>query len=209
MKPVHLEFDFVELPKDAEKPKPALPHYDQPQNDNERLLNYQWEYKNGDQNALNSIYTLGYKIALKYISTKAQKNRHIAELCRSDREEKAHNAATYIVEQYLKRPDFEIKNSMTGYLYKRVEFELYGKNTRHCDKMLIFYGDVPASKEAKKKYYYIVKDNNTGNSEIFESYEEMHLDPRFKTLRKKRLVEGIRYGKTWKNYNFDILEVNE
>ena len=75
--------------------------------------------------------------------------------------------------------------------------------------MLIFYGDVPASKEAKKKYYYIVKDNNTGKSETFESYEEMHLDPRFKKLRKKRLVEGIRYGKTWKNYNFDILEVNE
>ena len=30
-----------------------------------------------------------------------------------------------------------------------------------------------------------------------------------KTLRKKRFVEGVRYGKTWKNYSFDILEVNE
>ena len=211
MKPVQLDFDFGELPnEEAEKPKPALPHFDNPKCDNERLLNYQWAYKeNGDQNALNSMYTLGYKIALKYISNKAQKNRHIAELCRSDKEEKAHNAATYIVEQYLKRPGFVIKNSMTGYLYKRVQFELYGKNMRHCDQMLIFYGDVPASKEAKKKYYYIVKDKNTGKSETFESYEEMHLDPRFKTLRKKRLVEGIRYGKTWKNYNFDILEVNE
>ena len=211
MKPVQLDFDFDELPnEEAEKPKPALPHFDNPKCDNERLLNYQWAYKeNGDQNALNSMYTLGNKIALKYISNKAQKNRHIAELCRSDKEEKAHNAATYIVEQYLKRPDFVIKNSMTGYLFKRVQFELYGKNTRHCDKMLIFYGDVPASKEAKKKFYYIVKDNDTGKSETFESYEEIHMDPRFKTLRKKRFVEGIRYGKTWKNYSFDILEVNE
>ena len=123
--------------------------------------------------------------------------------------EKAHNAASYIVEQYLKRPDFVIKNSMTGYLFRRVQFELYGKNRRHCDKMLIFYGDVPASKETKKKFYYIVKDNNTGKSETFESFEEMHLDPRFKTLRKKRYVDGVRYGKTWKNYIFDILEVDE
>ena len=207
MKPVLLEFDFGELPQTKQTPTP--PHYDQPRNDNERLLNYQWEYKNGDKSALNAMYKLGCKIALKYINANARKNRHIGELSYSEKEEKAHNAASYIVEQYLKRPDFVIKNSMTGYLYKRVQFELYGKNTRHCDQMLIFYGDVPASKEAKKKYYYIVKDNNTGKSETFESYEEMHLDPRFKTLRKKRLVEGIRYGKTWKNYNFDILEVNE
>lgn len=210
MKPVHLEFDFGELPnEEAEKPKPALPHFDNPKCDNERLLNYQWEYKEyGDKSALNAMYQLGYKIALKFINAKAQKNRHIADLCRSDKEEKAHNAATYIVEQYLKRPDFVIKNSMTGYLYKRVQYELYGQNTRQCDRMLIFYGDVPESKEAKKKYYFIVKDKNTGKSETFESFAEMHLDPRFKSIRKKRFVEGIRYGKTWKNYSFDFIEVN-
>ena len=127
MKPVQLEFDFGELPnEEAEKPKPALPHFDQPQNDNERLLNYQWAYKeNGDQNALNSMYTLGYKIALKYISTKAQKNRHIAELCRSDKEEKAHNAITYIIARYLRVKDFSIRESFTSYLYLRVQHELF------------------------------------------------------------------------------------
>ena len=125
--PIQLEFEFDELPKEnkAEKPKPALLHYDQPRNDNERLLNYQWEYKNGDQNALNSMYTLGYKIALKYISTKAQKNRHIAELCRSDKEEKAHNAITYIIARYLRDKDFVIIRSFTGYLYLRVQHELF------------------------------------------------------------------------------------
>ena len=136
MKPVQLEFDFVELPKEAEKPKPALPHYDQPQNDNERLLNYQWEYKNGDQNALNSMYTLGYKIALKYISTKAQKNRHIAELCRSEKEEKAHNAITYIIARYLKVSDFAIRESFTAYLYLRIQHELF--YTRKVDKIVRF-----------------------------------------------------------------------
>ena len=186
-----------------------LPYYDTPTNDNQRLLNLQLKYKVNGGKYLGEMYKLLYEIAYKNINKLSEQSQKIKNMDAAERMEKAHNAATYIVEQYLKRPDFVIKNSMTGYLFKRVQFELYGKNMRHCDQMLIFYGDVPASKEAKKKYYYIVKDNNTGKSETFESYEEMHLDPRFKTLRKKRLVEGIRYGKTWKNYNFDILEVNE
>ena len=186
-----------------------LPYYDTPMNDNQRLLNLQLKYKLNGGAYLGDMYKLLFEIAYKNINKLSEQSQKIKNMDAAERMEKAHNAASYIVEQYLKRPDFVIKNSMTGYLFKRVQFELYGKNTRHCDKMLIFYGDVPASKEAKKKFYYIVKDNDTGKSETFESYEEMHLDPRFKTLRKKRLVEGIRYGKTWKNYSFDILEVNE
>lgn len=186
-----------------------LPYYDTPTNDNQRLLNLQLKYKVNGGKYLGEMYKLLYEIAYKNINKLSKQSQKIKNMDAAERMEKAHNAATYIVEQYLKRPDFAIKNSMTGYLFKRVQFELYGKNTRQCDRMLIFYGDVPASKEAKKKYYYIVKDNDTGKSEAFESYEEMHLDPRFKTLRKKRFVDGIRYGKTWKNYSFDILEVNE
>ena len=186
-----------------------LPYYDTPTNDNQRLLNLQLKYKVNGGKYLGEMYKLLCEIAYKNINKLSEQSQKIKNMDAAERMEKAHDAATYIVEQYLKRPDFAIKNSMTGYLYKRVQFELYGKNTRHCDRMLIFYGDVPASKEAKKKYYYIVKDNNTGKSETFESFEEMRLDPRFKTLRKKRFVDGIRYGKTWKNYSFDILEVNE
>ena len=186
-----------------------LPYYDTPTNDNQRLLNLQLKYKLNGGAYLGDMYKLLFEIAYKNINKLSEQSQKIKNMDAAERMEKAHNAASYIVEQYLKRPDFVIKNSMTGYLFKRVQFELYGKNMRHCDKMLIFYGDVPASKEAKKKFYYIVKDNDTGKSETFESYEEIHLDPRFKTLRKKRFVEGIRYGKTWKNYSFDILEVNE
>ena len=179
------------------------------ESDDQQLFNLQNRLKNGDAQAMAEMYENLVTIAYKTINDQSNINAKIKALSADERKQKAHDAATYIIEQYLRRPDFVIKNSMTGYLFKRVQFELYGKNMRHCDQMLIFYGDVPASKEAKKKYYYIVKDKNTGKSETFESYEEMHLDPRFKTLRKKRLVEGIRYGKTWKNYNFDILEVNE
>ena len=137
MKPVQLEFDFVGLPKEAEKPKPALPHYDQPQNDNERLLNYQWAYKeNGDNSALNAMYALGYTIAMKYISAKAKKNRHIAELCRSDKEEKAHNAITYIIARYLRDKDFVIIRSFTSYLYLRIQHELFYR--RKVDEIVNF-----------------------------------------------------------------------
>lgn len=139
------EFDFGELRKESKKS--ALPHFDKPKNDNERLLNYQWSYKeNGDQSALNSMYTLGYKIALKYISTKAQKNRHIAELCKSDKEEKAHNAITYIIARYLKVSDFAIKESFTAYLYLRIQHELF--YTRKVDKIVQFV-DMETFKEEK------------------------------------------------------------
>ena len=137
MKPVQLEFNLGELNEEAEKPKPALPRFDNPKCDNERLLNMQWRYKEkGDKNALNEMYRLGYTIALKYISTKARRNRHIAELCRGDKEEKAHNAITYIIARYLKVSDFAISESFTAYLYLRVQHELF--YTRKVDKIVQF-----------------------------------------------------------------------
>lgn len=183
--------------------------YPNPESDDQALFNLQQRFKDGDADALTAMYKKLYEIAYKAINTESRKNAHIAGQTAIERQQKAHDAATYLIEQYLKRPTFTIRESMTGYLWRRVQFELYGKGARKVDKMLVFCGDVPASKEAKKKFYYIVKDNDTGKSETFESFEEMHLDPRYKTLRKKRFVEGVRYGKTWKNYSFDILEVNE
>ena len=131
---VQLEFDFGELPQTKQTPTP--PHYDQPQNDNERLLNYQWEYKNGDKSALNAMYKLGYKIALKYINAKSRKNRHIEELSYSVKEEKAHNAITYIIARYLRVQDFVIMKSFTSYLYLRIQHELYYH--RKVDKIVDF-----------------------------------------------------------------------
>ncbi len=133
---VQQEFDFDdELRKESKKPAP--PCFENPKCDNERLLNYQWAYKeNGDKNALNSMYELGYRIALKFINAKAKKNKHIAALCINDREEKAHNAITYIIEQYIKRADFAITDSFTAYLYLRIQHELFYQ--RKVDKIVSF-----------------------------------------------------------------------
>ena len=136
MKPVQLEFDFGELPK-AEKQKPALPHFDAPNCDNERLLNLQYDYKeNGNAQALNAMYALGYKIALKYINAKADKNPHIAHMSDDEKEEKAHNAITYIIARYLRVKDFTMRESFTSYLYLRVQHELF--YTRKVDKIVSF-----------------------------------------------------------------------
>ena len=134
--PVQLEFDFGELPTE-EAPKPALPHFDTPASDNEKLLNYKYAYREQDDaRALNQMYKLGYRIALKFINAKAKKNKHIAALCMDDREEKAHNAITYIIEQYIKRADFAITDSFTAYLYLRIQHELFYQ--RKVDKIVSF-----------------------------------------------------------------------
>lgn len=125
---IQQEFDFGELPEEAkaENPKPALPHFDAPRNDNERLLNLQHAYRtNGDADALGKIYALGKRIALKYINAKARGNRRVAELGADEKEEKAHNAVTYIVARYLRTKDFAILDSFTSYLYLRVQHELF------------------------------------------------------------------------------------
>ena len=130
--PKQLEFNFNEL---SER-KTDLPHYESPKNDNELLLNYQWDYRKGDKTALNKMYELGYNIALRYISIHAKKNPHIAKLNQSRREEKAHNAITYIIARYLQISDFAIYKSFTSYLYLRIQHELFYK--RKVDDIVSF-----------------------------------------------------------------------
>lgn len=132
MEPVQLEFDFDELP-----PTRPLPYYSAPKNDNEKLLNWQYEYRiKGDEKALNKMYRLGEIIALRYINTVAKKNKAVAKLAQCDKEEKAHNAITYIIARYLRVKDFAITESFTGYLFLRIKHELFYQ--RKVDKIVDF-----------------------------------------------------------------------
>ena len=92
--------------------------------DNEKLLELQAKIRNGDNAALSVMYKKLYEIAYKTINNRSRKNEKIADMTAAERQQKAHDAATYIIEQYLKRPDFEITESVTGYLYRRVCYEL-------------------------------------------------------------------------------------
>jgi hypothetical protein len=178
--------------------------------DNAELFDMQEKIKNGDKSVLSAMYKKLFEIAFKTINAKSCENEKIAGMSKAERQQKAHDAATYIIEQYLKRPEFRITKSMTGYLYRRVNYELHGRFNRNCDKLLIFtdFSKDP-QKKARTSYRYIVEDIKTGTSTSYESAAELYLNPAFKGLRKKRLAECIRTGRKWKNYIFDLLEVNE
>lgn len=162
--------------------------YSDPRSDNQKLMSLQYEYRNeGNQEALRPIYEILKTIAAKYINTIAKKNKRIANLSKFDKESKAANAASYMVEQLMLRPKFVIKNSFTGYLYKRVEYECFYH--RKVDKIVDFVdldlffkeGTEPEAQEdgliekweeqqEMKKYIAIGED---GENKTFNSQSEL------------------------------------
>lgn len=132
---VQLELPFDEL-KAEKVDADTLPFFPEPKNDNERLMNFQHEYYRGNESALNDIYKTGYEVAYKMINQTVCENKHVKGLSLEQRAEKAHQAITYIIEQYLKKDCFVIKTSMTAYIYLRVKHELFYK--RKCDNLVQF-----------------------------------------------------------------------
>lgn len=115
---------------------PELPYYEEPRDDNQRLLNFQKEYRDGDQTALDRMYTLGKTVAWKYINKIAKKNRKVRRLIPTEKEAKASDAVSYIIEQLMTRRYFAITSSFTGYLWLRVMHELF--YYRKVDKIVDF-----------------------------------------------------------------------
>nr|DAF85427.1 MAG TPA: hypothetical protein [Siphoviridae sp. ctzm5103] len=188
----------------------VMPYFERPESDAQQLFNFQFEFKKGNAQALAGMYKKLYEVAYKTINNRSRTNERIAALSATERQQKAHDAVTYIIEQYLKRPAFVITNSITGYLYTRINWELYGKDHQYKrDQMVVYTDKLPERNGARIKYKYLVKDVITGIDTTYESVAELYLNPAFKGLRKKRLVESIRTGRKWKNYIFNILEVIE
>ena len=188
----------------------VMPYFERPVSDDQKLFNFQFEFKKGNTQALAEMYEKLVTVAYKIINNRSNSNAKIKALSADERKQKAHDAATYLIEQYLKRPEFVIADSVTGYLETRVNWELYGKDHQNKrDQMLIYTDKLPERNSAKIKYKYIVKDINTGIDTTYDSVAELYLNPAFKGLKKKRLVESIRTGRKWKNYIFDLLEVVE
>lgn len=177
------------------------------ESDDHELFNLQSRLKNGDAQAMAEMYEKLVTVAYKIINSRSNSNAKIKALSADERKQKAHDAATYLIEQYLKRPDFTITNSITGYLYTRIKWELYGKDHQNKrDQMVVYTDKLPERNGARIKYKYLVRDVITGKDTTYESVAELYLNPAFKGLRKKRLVESIRTGCKWKNYIFDLLE---
>ena len=187
----------------------VMPYFEHPETDDQQLFNFQFEFKKGNAQALAGMYKKLYEVAYKIINNRSRTNKRIAALSADKRKQKAHDAATYIIEQYLKRPAFVIPESITGYLYTRINWELYGEHQYKRDQMVVYTDKLPERNGSRIKYKYLVKDINTGKEIVYESAADLYLNPAFKGLRKKRLAESIRTGRKWKNYIFDLLEVIE
>lgn len=127
-------FDDIEGEREPGAPK-ELPYYDKPRTDNQKLINWQKEYRDGDDKALDLIFELSKQIAWKYINKISKKNLKVKRLSASERENKATDAATYIVVQLIKRPDFAM-TTPSAYVWLRVMHELFYH--RKVDKIVDF-----------------------------------------------------------------------
>lgn len=108
-------------------------HMDRKASDNARALAAQDRLIAGDAAALADIYRICASCALRMMRDQARKRGF--RLAEADAREKAHNAAAYIAEQFLKRPGFRLKRP-SGYVYCRVMHELYYR--RKVDAMVEF-----------------------------------------------------------------------
>lgn len=136
-----LPFDFWEVEKQEaakrhQEQTNSLPHFPEPKNDNEYLLECQWQYRHGDDTALVKMYKRARTLGLKFINAIGQSNRHVKALSYESKKIKAEDAATYMIEQYIKRPDFVITKNFPGYLFLRVAHELFYR--RKVDKVVDF-----------------------------------------------------------------------
>ena len=136
-----LGFDFweeekKEAAKRHQEQRDSLPHFTNPTNDNEYLLECQWQYRHGDKEGLVRMYNRARTLGLKFINAIGQKNRHVRTMAYDAKKIKAEDAATYMIEQYIKRPDFVITKNFPGYLFLRIAHELY--YMRKVDKVVDF-----------------------------------------------------------------------
>lgn len=81
-----------------------LPYFPDPQNDNERLLNYQFDFiKNNDMVAWGNLITLAYKIAKIYVRRFLKNNKGFF-LDEYEQEEKVDIAVEYVLKRYKENP---------------------------------------------------------------------------------------------------------
>lgn len=101
---------------------PALPYFPEPKNDNETLLNYQYEFYHSDkQKALKKMYTLSLTICRRMVNQYMQSKK----VYFPDADEKAHDAAMYVLTRFM-QPDstYVIHKSFTAALHHAVLYIL-------------------------------------------------------------------------------------
>ena len=90
--------------------------------DNEKIWKWQRLYKGGDRKVLKDLFNSIKECAKRFIYYEREKKGFY--ISREDVNEKAIEAAEYVIMQYIKRPDFELKIP-SAYIRLRVLAALY------------------------------------------------------------------------------------
>ena len=90
--------------------------------DNERIWKIQRKYKSGDKEAIKDLFQAIKECAKRFVFYERRKKGFFMD--KETVNEKAIDATTYILEQFIKRPDFELKLP-SAYIRLRVLAALY------------------------------------------------------------------------------------
>jgi len=118
-----LEFSFMEDMREAarQRVKDSLVHYDNPQNDNQRLLNCQYEWiRNGDKDAEGKLWMLARKVALRMVRKEEKKRGCFFD--HPTRQDKAADAVFYVLRRYSK--NWFVRHSFLDALWHGVKHAL-------------------------------------------------------------------------------------
>lgn len=120
-----LDFDFFEQEKQEEKKEiDDLPFFEKPENDNQRLMNLQYEYYHGRTEKLDKIFLLLLEIARKIISKEAKEKKIFFSA--EHKNGLAIDSVSLVIEQILKNR-LKIRTSFIAYLYLQVKKTMYSK----------------------------------------------------------------------------------
>lgn len=128
-----LEFDFMQ---EYRENIPIPPYIENPECDNDRLLNLQYEFrKNKDYNALTKMYQTILPIAGRILTERKRVSKKTQKLRADELKEKAHNVASYIVESFLLDEEYFVRKTFMSVIYLRVIHELFyaSEATRNVD----------------------------------------------------------------------------
>lgn len=101
-----------------------LKFFDNPKDDNERLLNYQFLFlKNGDKNAWAKLFILSTEVA-KRITTKAVRDKRLP-VDPIDMPEKVSIAVEYVLSRYAKKKGWYVKSNYLSAIKSGVIHALY------------------------------------------------------------------------------------
>lgn len=115
-----------------------LPHFETPQNDNERLLNYQYDFLvNGSQEAWRNLWELTSATAGRMLAHGCkQRNIHFSK---EQWEDKRAEAVMYLLRRYRTRPGYRIEADFPLHIWYAVKHVLDYK--RKCDGLVDFVSE--------------------------------------------------------------------